>query len=163
MFTILWSAKKRYSLAYQRLKHRINCKMIKLIEFDEVIFYSVVLASMEWVNSVIYKPGIFFWHFRYMYVLFYWYADWNYCNFHIWHSRNFSMSSILKNTSSTQHSFFFLSKIILPVLVPVSYIKHQKQWYKENQNTCTFVLQVRRLSQNSVQCLFPIFLNISFI
>lgn len=163
MFTILWSAKKRYSLAYQRLKHRINCKMIKLIEFDEVIFYSVVLASMEWVNSLIYKPGIFFWHFRYMYVLFYWYADWNYCNFHIWHSRNFSMPSILKNTSSTQHSFFLKSKIILPVLVPVSYIKHQKQWYKENQNTCTFVLQVGRFFQSSVQCLFPIFLNISFI
>lgn len=59
MFTILWSAKKRYSLAYQRLKHRINCKMIKLIKFDEVKFYSVVLASMEWVNSLIYKPGIF--------------------------------------------------------------------------------------------------------
>lgn len=34
--------------------------MIKLIEFDEVRFYSVVLASMEWVNSLIYKPGIFF-------------------------------------------------------------------------------------------------------
>lgn len=99
--------KKRYSLAYQKLKHHIDCKMIKLIEFDEVKFYSVVLASMEWVNSLIYKPGIIFWHFRYMYVLFYWYADWNYCNFHIWHSRNFSMSSILKNTSSTQHSFFF--------------------------------------------------------
>lgn len=34
--------------------------MIKLIEFDEVRFYSVVLVSMEWVNSFIYKLGIFF-------------------------------------------------------------------------------------------------------
>lgn len=34
--------KKRYLLAYQRLKHCIDCKMIKLIEFDDVKFYSVV-------------------------------------------------------------------------------------------------------------------------